>query len=438
MTAEECGCAPSAAEKRALWPAVVTRRAAMGIGALGIAGAALFAAPQIPAAYAASYPSWDDVQRAKRNQAAKAAEVTRIQGLIKALTDNVAATQAIADQRAAEYYQAQEDFFTAAERADDLQAQADEQAAVAKESADKAARLAVQLYRNGGDDTSLELFFSGSAAGADDMLARLGQMDRLLDRNQAVYAAAVTARDSAQSLSDQAVVARTERDRLQQVAEQKMEAAADAADAAQAALDAQTQHLEDLQAQLAALQDTTATTVAAYKAGVEARRKARAERLRREREAAAAAAAAGGGGSVKSSGWCRPNNGRVTSGYGRRSQTCGPKFCGSSYHRGVDMNGGCSSPIYAAASGTVQMAQPFSGYGNYVKISHGNGVATGYGHIKPGGIAVRRGQRVKAGDIVAYVGNTGHSFGCHLHFEVYVEGNTVNPTSFLARRGVSL
>src|SRR5690606_26504928 len=253
-----------------LWPAVVNRRTAIGLGALGLAGAALIAAPSLPA-FAATYPSWDDVQRAKKNQSAKSAEVTRIQGLIQTLTQNVATTQAIADQRANELFIAEEEYNAAVDRALELQAQADEQAAIAKESAEKAGRLAAQLYRDGGDDTSLELFFSGSADGADDLLARLGTMDKLLDRNRDVYAAAVTARDAAQSLSDQAEVARAERDRLKKIAEQKLVEAQAAADAAQAALDAQETHLEDLKAQLAALQDTTAKTVAAYKVGVEVR-----------------------------------------------------------------------------------------------------------------------------------------------------------------------
>ena len=145
------------------------------------------------------------------------------------------------------------------------------------DAANKAGRVAAQLYRNGGDDTSLELFFAGSAANADDLLARLGTMDKLLERNQAVYADAVTARDSAQSLSDQAVVARDERDRLQQVAEQKMVEAQAAADAAQAALAEQETRRVELEAQLAALQDTTAKTIAEYQAGVEARRQAEEE-----------------------------------------------------------------------------------------------------------------------------------------------------------------
>ncbi|MDF2555424.1 MAG: mepM 1, partial [Microbacterium sp.] len=94
--------------------------------------------------------------------------------------------------------------------------------------------------------------------------------------------------------------------------------------------------------------------------------------------------------------------------------------------------------IYAAAAGTVEMSQNYSGYGNYIRINHGGGVGTGYGHIVNGGLYVRRGQYVNAGQLIAAVGNTGGSFGCHLHFEVYLGGGTTNPAPFLTARGVSL
>lgn len=435
---EDCGCAPTPAERRALWPQQFTRRTALSAGILGIAGAALLAAPQLPAAYAADYPSWDDVVRARKNQAAKAKEVSRVEGLIQALADNVNATRAVAEQRAAEFFAAQQAFFDASSRADELQQQADEQAATAKDAADQAGRLAAQLYRDGGDGASLELFFTGSAAGADDLLAKLGRMDRLMDRNRDIYAKAVTARDAAQSFSDQAAVARTERDRLQKIAEQKMDEAQAAADAAQAALDAQTAHLEDLEAQLAALKDTTAKTVAGYKAGVEARRKAREERLRREREEAERRAKEQGGGKVLPNGWCRPNSGVQTYDYGPRNPWCGPSYCASSYHQGVDLADSCGSAIFAAHAGTVVYAGPNGGYGNYIKIDHGSGIGTGYAHIRGGGIYVRRGDQVRSGELIAAEGNTGNSFGCHLHFEVYEDNRPINPTTFMRARGISV
>ncbi|MFB9644696.1 M23 family peptidase, partial [Microbacterium terregens] len=270
----------------------MSRRGALGLGVLGIVALGATGGPVISSAFGATYPSWDDVQAAKANEAAKAAEVSKIQGLIQSLNSEVARTQEAAKLASDVFYEAQQAFFAQARRADELQAQADQQAAQATDSANKAGRLAAQLYRNGGDDTSLELFFAGSAASTDDLLARLGTMDKLIERNSAVYSDAVMARDSAQSLSDQAVVARAERDRLQRDAEQKMVVAQEAANAAQAALDAQTANLATLEAQLAALQDTTSKTIADYQAGVEAARIAEEKRqaeLRAEADRRAAA-----------------------------------------------------------------------------------------------------------------------------------------------------
>lgn len=439
---DDCGCAPTPAESRGFWKNEgVSRRGALGLGVLGVVALSAFGVGSgVTAAYAASYPSWDDVQRAKNNEAAKAGEVSRIEGLIQSLTQKVAETEAAAKVASDEFYDAQQKYFAAATEADTLQAKADEQAAAADESARKAGQVAAQLYRNGGDDTSLELLFTGSAQNADELLARLGTMDKLFEYNRSVYDNAVAARNSAQSLSDQALVARDERDRLQKIAEEKMVAAQNAADAAQAALDEQSANLATMQAQLAALKDTTTKTVAGYQAGVEAEAKAR-----REREAAEAAAAAagggggggGGGGSQGSGGWCRPHGGGKSSGYGPRSVQCGSQGCSSSFHYGTDFANGCGSAIYAAQSGTVDYAGGNGGYGNYIRIQHGGGIGTGYAHIRNGGILVRSGQWVRSGQVIAYAGNTGRSFGCHLHFEVYVNGNAVNPVQFLAQRGVS-
>ena len=469
QAADECGCAPSPQEQRTLWPAM-TRRRALGLGALGLAALGTFgiaAGPLIPAAFAVDYPSWDDVEAAKVNEAAKAAEVSKIQGIIQGLNDEVARTQAAARVASDAFYEAQQAFFEQARRAESLQQQADAQAAVAADSANKAGRLAAQLYRDGGDDTSLELFFAGSAATTDDLLARLGTMDKLVERNKAVYSSAVTARDSAQGLSDQAVIARNERDRLQQEAEAKKIAAQDAANAAQAALDAQVANLATLQAQLAALQDTTAKTVADYQAGVEAARIAEEKRKAEERAlaeqraaeaaaAAAAAAAAGGGGgggnsggggggggwsgggSVGGSGWARPGGGGVTSRFGPRYVQCGSDYCSSRDHLGTDLGQACWSGIYAAQSGRVVYAADNGGYGNYIEIDHGGGVGTGYAHISAGGFYVGYGEWVGAGQLIAATGQTGNSFGCHLHFEVYLNGVPTNPEPFLADRGVWL
>jgi len=431
----------------------MNRRSALGLGILGVAALGAVGGtigPLVSPAFAADYPSWDDVVAAKGNEAAKAAEVTRIQELIAGLEADVAAKNQIAQQLADEFYVAQQAYFDAALRADQLQQQADAQATAATDAANKAGRVAAQLYRNGGDDTSMELFFAGSATSADDLLARLGTMDKLVQRNHDVYAQAVTARDSAQSLSDQAGVQRAERDRLQKIAEEKMVAAQKAAEEAQAALDAQNAKRGELEAQLAALQDTVAKTVADYEEGERVRKEQ--ERLRREEEARRAKEEAdrlaqqnqggggsgGGGGSVGGSGWARPSSGWRSSGYGARTVQCGNSYCSSGFHYGVDLAAGCGAGIYAASAGRVVYAGWNGGYGNYIKIDHGGGIGSGYGHIRTGGIFVGVGQWVGAGQLIASEGNTGNSFGCHVHFETYVNNYPVNPIYFMADRGISV
>src|SRR5690606_4082026 len=208
-------------------------------------------------AHAADYPSWDDVRRAKSNEAAKGAEIARIEKLIQTLTERAAAAEQAARVAGDEFFAAQQAFVEQAEKADELQKQADEQAGIAEESSRKAGQVATQLYRNGGDQAALELFLSDSSSGADSLLSRLGSMDQLLEYNRTIADRAAAARDSAQALSDQAKAARDERDRLQKIAEEKMIRAQQASDAAQAALEEKQNNLTTLQAQLAALKDKT-------------------------------------------------------------------------------------------------------------------------------------------------------------------------------------
>lgn len=443
-----------------------TRRNVAVLGAaLSLVIGGVIVAPSVSPAYAADYPSWDDVQAAKNNESAKSGEISRIEGFIAELQGNVAATQAAATAAGEAYYQAQQDYILAAARADELQTQANDQAAAADAAAQKAGEVAAQLYANGGDDTALQLFFSQDAASADDILTKLGQMDLLLEHNEATYDAAVKARNNAQSLTDLATTQQDLRDALQKEAEQKLIAAQEAQQAAEAALAEQTANLATLQAQLAALKDETTKVVASYEEGVEVARKAEEARQAAARAAAEAAAEAarqaaannnngggggggsssgggggGGGATAGSGGWVRPSGGVQTSGYGYRYSQCGNGYCASSFHAGVDLAAGCGSYIYAAHSGTVTYSGYNGGYGNYVRISNndGSGVGTGYGHIQYGGLLVSYGQWVEAGQVIALEGNTGNSFGCHVHYEVYVNGGTTNPISFMADRGVWL
>ena len=115
----------------------------------------------------------------------------------------------------------------------------------------------------------------------------------------------------------------------------------------------------------------------------------------------------------------------VTSPFGYRSL---------GYHRGIDISGASASGslVVAGASGTVTTAGwSTGGYGNYVIIDHGNGVETLYAHMLDNSLMVNPGDKVTKGQAVGRVGNTGYSFGAHLHFEVRINGNRINPAPYL-------
>jgi murein DD-endopeptidase MepM/ murein hydrolase activator NlpD len=119
-----------------------------------------------------------------------------------------------------------------------------------------------------------------------------------------------------------------------------------------------------------------------------------------------------------------PANGRFSSGFGMRRH---PILGYTRMHKGVDIAAPWGSPVFAASDGVVQIAGRSSGYGNFVKIGHGNGYGTGYGHLSR--IYVRPGEHVRRGQRIGAVGNTGLSTGPHLHYELYRGGVAVNPRS---------
>jgi murein DD-endopeptidase MepM/ murein hydrolase activator NlpD len=123
-------------------------------------------------------------------------------------------------------------------------------------------------------------------------------------------------------------------------------------------------------------------------------------------------------------GLMRPVPGWQTSGYGMRRH---PVLGYTRMHKGVDFHAPYGSPIYAVSDGTVEFAGRHGGHGNFVKLGHGGGLETGYAHMSR--IAVSRGERVRRGEVIGYVGSTGLATGPHLHFEVYRNGHTVNPAS---------
>ena len=115
--------------------------------------------------------------------------------------------------------------------------------------------------------------------------------------------------------------------------------------------------------------------------------------------------------------------------YSRISCPFGPRKApvpgASTFHKGIDMAADTGTPIYASADGTVRYAGSEPGFGLYIKLSHDGGVQTLYGHCSQ--LLVKKGEKVKAGQIIALVGNTGRSSGSHLHFEIRIDGVAVDP-----------
>lgn len=120
------------------------------------------------------------------------------------------------------------------------------------------------------------------------------------------------------------------------------------------------------------------------------------------------------------------DSGEISSRFGYRSDPFG---YGGDYHPGIDIAANYGEPVYASAAGDVEQASWNGGYGRYVKLSHGNGYETAYGHMSA--IAVSPGDSVKKGDVIGYVGSSGYSTGPHLHFEVLLNGQTINPLKAL-------
>lgn len=116
----------------------------------------------------------------------------------------------------------------------------------------------------------------------------------------------------------------------------------------------------------------------------------------------------------------------ITSDFGYRQDPFGGFYA---LHTGIDIAGSYGSPIVTTAAGVVEIAGWDGGYGNSVLINHGNGLSTRYGHMSS--LNVKVGQTVSKGDCIGFMGSTGRSTGIHVHYEVLVNGNVVNPQKYL-------
>jgi murein DD-endopeptidase MepM/ murein hydrolase activator NlpD len=121
-----------------------------------------------------------------------------------------------------------------------------------------------------------------------------------------------------------------------------------------------------------------------------------------------------------------PVKGILSSGFGSRSD---PVTHDHGVHQGVDISGNAGESVHASGDGIVLQAGEVTGLGRAVYLAHGYGLVTRYGHMAR--VDVRPGQRVKRGDVLGIVGNTGRSTGYHLHYEVRLDGQPVNPLGYI-------
>lgn len=389
-----------------------------------------------PAAAAAEYPSWSDVESARSSEVVKQAQVAELTRLIAGLTTEVDAARAESDRRAVAYEIAQSAFDGATLRATNLQAQADEAASAAAVSGEQAGRLAAMLARSGNSDVSLSLFLDGP--GSSDLLNQLGSMSKLTERMSLIYDSAAADRNAATALTDQANIAQQTLGALAETAETALAEAMEASIRVETKLADQQEIAGTLQAQLAVLMEDRAATEADFVVGENIRRAAEAAAAKARADQAAAASAAsrpsGSSGTPNRQGWTLPVSGWISSAYGARPNK--PVAGVGAFHYGTDIAAGCGQNVYAASAGTVVYSGWLGSYGNWVLIDHGDGTQTGYAHNSS--LLVSRGQQVSTGAAVALVGTTGASSGCHVHFETRVNGARVNPQPFMNDRGVTL
>ncbi|WP_374948070.1 C40 family peptidase [Agreia sp.] len=245
---------------RLAWRGAVAAAAVVGLLAVGAISSSPVAAD--------NYPSWDDVVAARASEAGTEAEVARISGLIENLQTQVGQAQAAASVRWQENQTAQDAYNAATFAAEQLASQAEAAQTKADDSRTQAAILAAQFARSGGNDLSSRLFVENDKAG--DLLYQLGAMSKLSESTTGIYQQAEIDQNTADSLSDQADVARDALGALASTAQSALDDAVAAQQAVGAALIEQQDHEAELTVQLQALTTDLQLTEEQYQAGVQA------------------------------------------------------------------------------------------------------------------------------------------------------------------------
>ena len=216
-------------------------------------------------AFADDYPSWDDVQNARANEAATAAEVDKIQGYLVSLENKAAELGRAAQAKGEAYNVARELLDAASSKSDRLRAQARDASAQARESTRRAGQLVAQFARSGGSDLGISLMLSDDS---DNLLETLGAMTKLTQQSTLIYEQAQHDKNVADALSDQASTAESARQALAASAQKALDDANRASTEMLAQVAAQQAAADQLYDQLAALKGTTAEVEREYLIGI--------------------------------------------------------------------------------------------------------------------------------------------------------------------------
>ena len=397
---------------RQFWPAIATLGALVMVLSLGL--------PSQSPAYADEYPTWEEVQEARKDVARAEAKVKEIMALLEKLEVAAAEAEEEAARLGEIYYEALYELDEATFQQAQLQTQADSAAAVAEESRMKAGQFVAELARVGGADLTATLFISGDDA--NQLLSRIGYAAKIAEQTDGIYARALSDQNTAQALSDQAEVARQIREELQLVAETAYDQANAAAMRAYSAVEAQLENSARLEAQLEVLIEQREATEADYQKGVIARQQSEIMGMIDP-------------GQISASGWARPSGGYISSHFGPRIH---PIYGTARLHAGIDLATPCGRPVYAARSGRVSYSGWLGTSGNFIRVTHEDGYTTGYAHLQSGSLYVRLGESVVTGQLIARIGNTGGSTGCHLHLETRQNMVAQDPYPFFLNRGIRL
>jgi murein DD-endopeptidase MepM/ murein hydrolase activator NlpD len=360
--------------------------------------------------------TWDQVAAAQADVDATAKLVSTIKSQLAGLQAAVDATQADAETKGLAYGKAQDDLDNQQYKVDTLQAQQNAAQAQADGAKKTSNQLLAAIGRSGGGFDVTTTLMTSSNPGST--LAKLSTYGQVTGRAKQIFAKALAAQNALKAIKDQADVAKGILAKYKDIAKAAFETAQAAAEAAQTALATQQAAEAQLEAKLSVLTEHRDATLADYNATLLAKW------------------GPGAAGIVSSSGWANPANGYLGDRFGPRYH---PIYHIWKLHSGQDISGtGCGSNIYAAHSGTVVYAGPNGDLGNFIELDNGGGVTTGYGHIIAGGILVKIGSHVGPGQLIAKVGSTGGSTGCHLHFMVRINGALTDPLPFMRDRGVTL